>query len=98
MAGPRAVFDMTEEHFKRYEYFGGAQFSAADIMMHFPVRHAMLVTDIDLKEYPATLKWRELVQRRPGFIRAEKACHPKGLDELGLPVGSPNPFPRHRAV
>jgi glutathione S-transferase len=97
LVGPRAIFDAIEQHLKRYPYFGGSQFTAADIMMHFPIRHSMLMCLIDLKDYPATLRWKNLVEWRAAFTRAEKACHPKGLNELGLPVGSPNPFPQRRA-
>jgi glutathione S-transferase len=96
LVGPRAIFDAMDDHLQQHAYFGGAEFSAADIMIHYQVRHSMLMSLIDLKDYPTTLRWKEGVEQRPGFVRADKACHPKGVNEFGLPVGSPNPFPLRR--
>jgi glutathione S-transferase len=97
LIGPLGIFDAIDEHLKRHPFFGGASFSAADIMMHYQVRHSMLMSLIDLKGYPTTLRWKELVEQRPAFLRADKASHPKGVNEFGLPVGSPNPFPLRRS-
>lgn len=96
LVGPRGIFDAIDEHLNKYPYFGGREFSAADIMMHYQVRHSMLMSLIDLKDYPTTLRWKQTVEKRPAYIRADKAAHPKGIDELGLPIGSPQPFPLRR--
>jgi glutathione S-transferase len=93
LIGPRAIFDAVEAHLTRYPYFGGSQFSAADIMMHYQVRHAMLMSQIDLAEYPTSAKWRKHVEERDAYLRADQNCHPDGVDEHGLPIGSPPPFP-----
>jgi glutathione S-transferase len=93
LVGPRGIFDAIDAHLKEHSYFGGAEFSAADIMMHYQVRHSMLMSLIDLNDYPTTLRWKLLVEKRPAFLEADKKCHPRGLSELGLPVGETPPFP-----
>ncbi|GGZ14818.1 glutathione S-transferase family protein [Novosphingobium colocasiae] len=97
LIGPRAIFDAIEAYLSEFPYFGGSRFSAADIMMHYQVRHSMLMSQIDLEDYPITTKWRGMVEQRPAYIRADKAAQPGGVDEHGLPIGSPMPFPVRRA-
>jgi glutathione S-transferase len=92
LVGPRAIFAMIEDYLGRRPFFGGASFSTADIMMHYQIRPAPLICDIDLADYPATSRWKALVEQRPAFARADKAAHPTGVDEYGLPLGLPLPF------
>jgi glutathione S-transferase len=92
LVGPQGIFDAMEQHLTRWPFFGGSQFTAADIMMHFPVRHAALICEFDLKEFPRLNEWRREIEARPAYIRAENLCQPRGVDDLGLPQGSPNPF------
>jgi glutathione S-transferase len=86
-----------EEHLKRYPYFGGAQFTAADIMMHFPVQTARLIAWIDMNQYPEIRRWQKQVESRPAFISAQKNANPSGADEFGQPLNEPRPFPARPA-
>ena len=73
-------------------YFGGAEFTAADIMMHYAVRGAKLPVWIDAADYPHIAEWKHKVESRPAFERAAEAALPGGSDEFGLPAGMPLPF------
>ena len=93
MVGSVGVFDFVEEYLSEHAYFGGNEFSAADIMMQYAVRGAKLVVWIDSADYPHIAAWRRKVESRPAFERAAKAALPGGADEHGLPLGQPLPFP-----
>jgi glutathione S-transferase len=93
MVGTPGVFDFIESHLADHPYFGGSSFSAADIMMHYPIRTAKLIAWIDPRAYPRIAQWRDRVEQRPAFARTEAAANPGGADEHGLPLGQPHPFP-----
>ncbi len=62
----------------KHAYFGGEEFSAADIMMLFPIVYAAeRLKVITLSDYPNIVKWRERVEARPAFQRMVKAARPK---------------------
>lgn len=90
--GMRAIFDFIEHHLQSHPYFGGSQFSAADIMMHFPIQMSEIVVWAQLVEYPGITRWLADVEQRPAFLRAQAACLPKGGDQYGQPLNAPHPF------
>jgi glutathione S-transferase len=90
--GPQGIFDFQEDHLRRFRYFGGCEFSAADIMMHWGIRVSRLMSWIDTDTYPEISRWRKLVEERPAFVRADRAATPGGADEFGQPLGIPYPF------
>ena len=92
LVGTRGIFDYIEDYLSRSPYFGGAEFTAADIMMHYAVRGAKLLVWIDAADYPNVAQWKRRVEARSAFERATKAALPGGADEFGLPVGLPLPF------
>jgi len=92
LVGSRGIFDYLEDYLSRNRYFGGAEFTAADIMMHYAVRGARLLVWIDLADYPKVAQWKLTVEARPAFARATGAALPGGADEFGLPLGQPLPF------
>jgi glutathione S-transferase len=93
LVGSRGIFDFMEHHLKSYPFFGGSQFSAADIMMHFPVQTARLIAWIDMSLYPEIRRWQKQVEARSSFIAARKNANPSGADEFGQPLNEPLPFP-----
>jgi glutathione S-transferase len=90
--GPHGIFDFQEAHLRDFPFFGGTQFTAADIMMHWGIRVARLMSWIDTDTYPAIARWRKEVEQREAFIRADRAATPGGADEFGQPLGVPYPF------
>jgi glutathione S-transferase len=71
MQGSRRVLAYAEEHLGKYPYFGGQNFTSADIMMHFPIKQTVYLNKLDLSQYPHIQAWREKVAARPAFIRAK---------------------------
>lgn len=53
-------------------WFGGAEFSAADVMMSFPVEAAQSRADVAAR--PATRDWLERIHARPAYQRAVERC------------------------
>lgn len=58
-------------------YFGGKDFSAADIMMLFPIAYAEILKAANLSDYPNIVAWRKRVEERPAFQRMVKVARPK---------------------
>jgi Glutathione S-transferase, C-terminal domain len=87
LVGSLGVFDYVEDYLSKNPYFGGAEFTAADIMMHYAVRGAKLLVWIDAADYPHIAEWKRKVESRPAFERAAEAALPGGSDEFGLPAG-----------
>lgn len=63
-------------------YFGGSEFSAADIMMHFPLGYSFLINVVDQDRFPNINEWMERVEARPAYQR---------MAEISKPDGMPNP-------
>jgi glutathione S-transferase len=87
LVNAEAVVKFAEDFLTRNEYFGGKEFSAADIMMLFPVNFAGNLNIVDLEQYPRVRAWRTKVESRPAYQRMLKAARPDGL------VGSPPALP-----
>ncbi len=71
MQGSQRVLAYMEEHLGEHPYFGGQNFTSADIMMHFPIKQAVYLNKVDLTGYPNIVAWREKVESRPAFKRAK---------------------------
>jgi len=93
LVGLQEVCDYMEDHLSRHPYFGGKQFSGADIMMQFSIVSSKLTGGFDPQNFRRIQEWKQRVEGRPAFARARKAAVPGGSDEHGLPVGMPLPFP-----
>jgi glutathione S-transferase len=66
-----------------HSYFGGAEFSAADIMMHFVIRTARVLNVADVPSFRHFEAWLVKVESRPAFKRTLEVSLPDGL--IGLP-------------
>ena len=82
------VVKFAEDFLGKNPYFGGKEFSAADIMMVFPVNFAANLNIVDIAEFPNVVAWRKKVEARPAYQRMLKVARPDGL------VGSPTPLPK----
>jgi glutathione S-transferase len=91
VGGSRRVLDFAEEALGRQPYFAGSEFTAADIMMHFPLRLAGLAVTHDpdlraifsdtrqgLADYPHINAFLDRVVARPAFQRAMQTTMPAG--------------------
>jgi glutathione S-transferase len=65
---------MVEDHLSRAAYFGGAEFTAADIMMHFPFGTMKAFYNVGLDNRPFIKAWLARINARPGYQRAMKAA------------------------
>jgi glutathione S-transferase len=63
-----ANLDFQEETLARSTWFAGVQFSAADVMMSFPIEAAR--HSADLSKRPHLLKFLEVIHARPAYKRA----------------------------
>lgn len=73
------VIVFAEDFLSRNAYFGGKSFSAADIMMLFPITIAESFGVASLQPYPHVLAWREKVMARPAYQRMIQKARPKGI-------------------
>jgi glutathione S-transferase len=76
MQGGARVLAYMEEHLSKHPYFGGEKFTSADIMMHYPVKMSVFLTKYDLTKYPHIVAWREKVESRPAFKKAQVQREP----------------------
>jgi glutathione S-transferase len=60
----------------KHAFFGGKEFSAADIMMLFPIAYAEVLKMAKLSDYPNIVAWRKRVEERPAFQRMVKVARP----------------------
>lgn len=72
-----------EDYLTRHPYFGGEQFSLADIMMHFNINFISMVAKHDMKPYPKLMDWKQRVEARPAFKRMREISLPDGF--IGVP-------------
>eukprot|EP01137_Pigoraptor_chileana_P019381 Opistho-2@80353 len=67
--------DYVEAHLSQHAWFAGDDFSAADVMMSFPLEAARNRAGLDASR-PATIAWLAKIHARPGFQTALKAGGP----------------------
>jgi glutathione S-transferase len=64
-----------ENHLSQATYFAGSEFTAADIMMHFPFGTTMKAFyNVGLDPYPNIQAWLARISGRAGYQRAMKAA------------------------
>jgi len=70
------AFEMLEERVRDHPYLAGAQFSAADIMMMFPITTMREFAPRDLTPYPNIQRYIQRLASRPAFSRAMSIADP----------------------
>jgi glutathione S-transferase len=68
-----------EDYLTRHPYFGGQEFSLADIMMHFNLQFVNVVTHTDMTPYPKLTAWYAKIQERAAFKKMRQVALPNGL-------------------
>jgi glutathione S-transferase len=90
IGGAERVLHFQELTLAKTPYIAGPDFTAADIMMHFPVKAARL-WGVDLQGvYPNTHAWMGKMESRPGFLKAVAKGSPNG--PLVQPAGIAQPL------
>lgn len=79
MVDSEAVVQFAENYLGDHEWFGGPEFSAADIMMLFPLRVATQLNIVDATQFPNVLAWVERAEARPAYQRMLEKARPDGL-------------------
>lgn len=84
-----AVVEFAEDFLKTHEWFGGAAFSAADIMLAFPLRVATDLNLVEKSQFPKVAAWKARIEARPAYQRMLAKARPDGM------IGSLKPLPQH---
>lgn len=84
-----AVVQFAEDFLGSHAWFGGAAFSAADIMMLFPLRVATELNLVEKDPFPKVAAWRARVEARPAYQQMLAKARPDGM------IGALRPLPQH---
>lgn len=90
------VVQYAEDYLGKHPWFGGAEFSSADIMMLFPLNFATALNIVDVNQFPNVAAWRKRIEARPAYQRAQAKALPNGMvgNLPALPSHAP-PGPRN---
>ena len=58
-----AEYQFAEDYLAKHPWFGGAEFSAADIMMVFPLNFGMALNVVDKTQFPNINAWKKAPPR-----------------------------------
>lgn len=72
-----------EDYLTKHPYFGGENFSLADIMMHFNINFISMVAKHDMTPYPKVMDWKARMEARPAFKKMREISLPNGF--IGIP-------------
>jgi glutathione S-transferase len=84
-----ATVQFAEDHLGKHPWFGGADFSAADIMMLFPLNVATTLNIVDAAQFPNVAAWKTKVEARPAYKRMLAKARPDGM------IGNLPVLPKH---
>jgi len=82
-------FTYAEDFLTKHPYFGGKEFSTADIMMLFPIELSIKRNMVDPKKYPKIAAWMIKIQERPAHLRMRAAARPIGWVSPSAPLKDP---------
>lgn len=74
-----ATVQHAENYLAKHPWFGGANFSGADIMMMFPLNVATQLNIVDVEQFPNIAAWKLKAKARPAYQRMLKAARPDGM-------------------
>lgn len=84
-----ATVQFAENHLAKKPWFGGDEFSAADIMMMFPLNFATALNIVDEARFPRVADWKKRIEARPAYQRMLAKARPDGL------IGALPKLPKH---
>jgi glutathione S-transferase len=74
-----AEVQFAEDYLAKHPWFGGAEFSAADIMMVFPLNFAMQLNIVNKDKFPKINAWKAKIEARPAYQRMLAKARPDGM-------------------
>lgn len=74
-----AVVQFAENFLAQKPWFGGAEFSAADIMMLFPINFAMTLNIVNREQFPHINAWIAKIEARPAYQAMLAKARPDGM-------------------
>jgi len=89
-----AVVQFAENYLAKHPWFGGPEFSAADIMMMFPLNVATALNLVDVEQFPNVAAWKLKIEARPAYVRMLAAARPDGMIGNLQPVSQRPPSTR----
>lgn len=89
MVDSEQVVQFAEDYLGKQPWFGGAEFSSADIMMVFPLNFAMQLNIVDKTRFPNITAWKAKIEARPAYQRMIAKARPKGM------IGNLPALPQH---
>jgi glutathione S-transferase len=89
MVDSEAEYQFAEDYLAKHPWFGGAEFSAADIMMVFPLNFGMALNIVDKEQFPNINAWKAKIEARPAYQRMLAKARPDGM------VGALPALPKH---
>ncbi len=84
-----AVVQFAEDYLAKHPWFGGKEFSSADIMMKFPLDVATSLNLVDTAAFPKIAAWKTKIEARPAYQKMLAKARPDGL------IGRLPPLPQH---
>lgn len=84
-----AEYQFAEDYLAKHPWFGGSEFSAADIMMVFPLNFGMALNIVDKTQFPNINAWKAKIEARPAYQRMLAKARPDGM------VGALPALPAH---
>ena len=89
-----AVVQFSENYLAKNPWFGGPEFSAADIMIVFPLNVATGLNLVDVEKFPHIAAWKEKIQARPAYQKMIAVARPDGMIGNLPPVSQRPPSER----
>lgn len=79
MVDSEATVQYAENFLMKHSWFGGEEFSTADIMMLFPLNFATALNIVDEAQFPKVAAWKKQARARPAYQRMLAKARPDGL-------------------
>lgn len=92
------VVQFAEDWLNVHPWFAGADFSAADIMMFFPLNMAMQLNVVDKNQFPKINDWKARIEARPAYQAMLAKARPDGLTSTLPPLAAHAPSGPRPAV
>jgi len=80
------TIEFAEDWLSRSPYFGGPDFTSADIMMEFALRYTFLLNIVDNERFPNILNWLDRMHARPAYQRMVAKARPNGMLSPPMPL------------
>ena len=89
-----AVVQFAENYLEDNAWFGGSEFSSADIMMLFPLNAATKLNLVDEVKFPYIAAWKTKIEARPAYKSMLEKARPDGMIGMLPPVAKRPPSQR----